>query len=119
MSTRSFKDIVGDLRETNSQEGQLSSEAKKRLDCIATEIESKAKAEKKDFLYMFLLFTALLLGASIMWMLSETRVQDVLRDNEEKTRLINKYEKLLREEKRRTELLTIAEECADNYCTGS
>lgn len=102
MKTRTYKEIINDLRSFSSENTQLSSEAKEQLDKYAKELDEKSKDCKFGFILLFIL----LIGCTVMWILSNIENDDLKYDNQYKKTLIESYEKIIRFENDSTRSFT-------------
>lgn len=92
METRSYKEIINDLRSFSSKKNQLSAEDKAQLNKYVDEIDSKSK-DSKFAIFLLIIF---LIGCTVMWILNGIENDDLKTDNRNKKALIESYEKIIR-----------------------
>lgn len=92
METRSYKEIINDLRSFSSENNQLSAEDKTQLNKYVDEIDSKSK-DSKFAIFLLIIF---LFGCTVMWFLNSIENDDLKTDNRNKKALIESYEKIIR-----------------------
>lgn len=96
MKTRDYKDIISDLRALSSGDEQIAPETRSQLEGYTAEIERKTKKDAKDFIFTVLFLFILLVGAILMWMITDMQNKDLEMDNLQKKGVIQQYEKLIR-----------------------
>ena len=92
METRTYKEIINDLRSFSSEKTQLIQEEKEQLNNYVDELESKSKDSKFAIILLFFF----LAGCIVMWILSSIEIDDLTHDNQYKKSLIESYEKIIR-----------------------
>ncbi len=92
METRTYKEIINDLRSFSSEKTQLNQDEKDQLNNYVDELESKSKDSKFAIILLFLF----LAGCIVMWILSSIENDDLTNDNQYKKSLIESYEKIIR-----------------------
>lgn len=92
METRTYKEILNDIRSFSSEKTQLSLEEKAQLNKYSDELETKSKNTKFAIILLFIF----LIGSSAMWILSSIENYDLRYDNQYKKSLIESYEKIIR-----------------------
>ncbi|MBO4840189.1 MAG: hypothetical protein J5524_03715 [Bacteroidaceae bacterium] len=102
METRTYKEIIKDIRSFSSENTQLSEEKKAQLNKCADELESKTK----DNRFIVLIIFILLIGSTVMWFLSSIENDDLKYDLQYKKSLIESYEKIIRFENDSTHSFT-------------
>lgn len=102
METRTYKEIINEIRDFSSENAQLSDVSKAQLNKCADEIEKKTKDTK----FLFFLLLILFFGCSIMWFLLSMENDDLKLDNRNKKSLIESYEKIIRFENDSTRSFT-------------
>lgn len=102
MGTRTYKEIINDLRSFSSDNLQLSQEDKTRINCYSDELEIKTKNSK----FTIVLLVVFLIGNTVMWILSDIENDDLRYDNQYKKSLIESYEKIIRFENDSTHSFT-------------
>lgn len=92
MKTRTYKEIINDLRSFSSEKTELNPEEKEQLKKYADELDSISKDSKFSVILLFIF----LVGSMFMWILNSIENDDLTYDNQHKKSLIESYEKIIR-----------------------
>ena len=92
MKTRTYKEIINDLRSFSSEKTELNPEEKEQLNKYADELDSISKDSKFSVILLFIF----LVGSLFMWILNSIENDDLTYDNQHKKSLIESYEKIIR-----------------------
>lgn len=92
MKTRTYKEIINDLRSFSSEKTELNPEEKEQLNKYADELDSISKDSKFSVILLFIF----LVGSMFMWILNSIENDDLTYDNQHKKSLIESYEKIIR-----------------------
>lgn len=95
MKTRSYKEIINDIRVFSSENSGLSEKSKEQLTKYADELENNTK-EGRFGLFLLFILLVLFVGSTAMWFLSSIEIDDLKIDNRNKGYLIERYERIIK-----------------------